>query len=125
MSMEHPNILYVGDIERGRALLKAIEAQGSYVYLPADTMEALAMYIHYLPDIVVIEASPGFTTALEVHHHLGSVQAAPVLVLADDTRPTMWTLFNPAARVLPYHLSREALIAAIHDVIPHTDTQLG
>lgn len=125
MSMEHPNILYVGDVERGRALSQAVEAQGGYVYLPADTMEALAMYIHYLPDIVVIEASQGFSMALDVHQHLGSIQAAPVLVLADAAHPETWMLFNPAARVLPYTLSREALIAAIHEVIPHTDTQLG
>jgi len=125
MSMEHPNILYVGDIERGRALLKAVEPHGGYVYLPADTMEALAMYIHYLPDITVIDAGTRYTTAFEVHQHLGSVNAQPVLVLADANSAQDWIAFNPAARVLPYDLNREELMAAINDLIPHTNTQFG
>jgi hypothetical protein len=125
MSMEHPNILYVGDVERGRALRATVESLGWYVYQPADVMEALAMYIQYMPDITVIEASPRYTTAFEAHYHLGSVGARPVLVLADETQPEAWIRLNPATRVLPYDLTREALVAAINDIIPNVSTQFS
>jgi DNA-binding response OmpR family regulator len=77
------NVLYVGDVEKGRALQLAAQRRGWHVYLPAQTLEALGMYITYYPDMVVIDPNPTFTFATEVLLHLRSIGAAPVLVLSE------------------------------------------
>src|SRR5262245_46006659 len=94
MSREHPEILYVGDMEQGRALAAAAEAREWYVHTPGETMEALAIYATFFPDIVVIDTLPRVTLAHEVYYHLRSVNAEPMLVLADDRQPGWWGDFD-------------------------------
>ena len=78
MSREHPFILYVGDIEAGRALSAAAEAWGWYVLLPHDDLETLAMYSVYYPDVSVIDQTTNF--ADEVEFHLRSIEAELILI---------------------------------------------
>lgn len=84
MTMEHPNVLYVGSPARGQQLADAVRPDGWHVYLPGDMLAALGAYVIYMPDITVIEADhePDFTIA--VYHHLRSVGAQTLLVLTDD-----------------------------------------
>jgi len=123
MSMEHPNILYVGDIERGRALYAAAGERDWYVYLPADMWEALTMYTFYFPDVIVIDAAARYTLAQEVYFHLRSVNAQPMLILADDSDPDPWNASEPAVRLLPHTLSRAELLTVIADAVRHSYEQ--
>lgn len=81
MSLQHPNILYVGDPENGRAFAQSVQSAGWWVHTPQDTLEALGMYVTYMPDLTVIDLStqPDFTA--EVSNHLRSIDACPLLIL--------------------------------------------
>jgi hypothetical protein len=94
----HPHILYIGEVEKGRALLAEAYRRGWHVYLPMQPLEALAMYIHYYPDVVVLDYIPTVTFAMEVAFHLKSIDAP---LLLECHVPTM----------------REEIIEAIEDVI--------
>jgi hypothetical protein len=84
MSRQHPNILYIGGQDRGQALLAATQPDGWWVYLPADLLEALGMYITYFPDAVVIDTTTTPEFASAAYHHLRSVAARPLVVITDD-----------------------------------------
>jgi DNA-binding NtrC family response regulator len=123
MSVQHPNILYVGDTERGRALQAAAEARGSSVFLAEDMMDALGMYIVYFPDVVVIDAVYRYTLAQEVYMHLRSVDAKPIIVLADENNSSAWQAAEPAVRVLPYTIDRSLLLSTAYDLVKRFVTQ--
>lgn len=80
--MNRKYILYVGEREAGLALAEVVEAEGGYVYLPHTMMEALGMYITYVPQVVVIDSRIGW--ASEVLAHLRSVDARPIVLLTED-----------------------------------------
>jgi DNA-binding response OmpR family regulator len=121
MSAEHPMILYVGDIERGRALLAAAEARGGYAYLPADTMEALAMVVTYFPDAVIIDPSPRCVFALEVYMHLRSFsgEAAPILML---DQPARWEAMDGVTCCSP-DASAAELVATVQAMLDPADAR--
>ncbi len=100
--MNRKYILYVGGREAGLALAEVVEAEGGYVYLPQTMMEALGMYITYMPQIVVIDARIGWAT--EVLNHLRSVDARPIVLLTEDHLYSE-TLFPLFAGVSPEELS--------------------
>jgi DNA-binding response OmpR family regulator len=82
--MQHPSVLYVGDTDRGAALREWVELAGWSVFLPTETMEALAMYISYLPDIVVIDTTYAPEMTAVVLYHLQSVDAYPLVLLTTE-----------------------------------------
>jgi CheY-like chemotaxis protein len=110
MTMENPNILYVGDIDRGRALLAAVQAEGGYVYLPAELNEALAMYVFYLPDVVVIDGTTRPILALEAFYHLHSVNAQPMVLLSNGAH-------SEDVIALPLDADNETILAAAHHAL--------
>jgi CheY-like chemotaxis protein len=114
MTTQYPNILYIGDVERGRALLAAVERSGEgFVYLPADVMEALGMYVFYFPDVVVIDAINQPLAALEVYHHLRTVGAAPIILLTLDDRSDS----GDGVYRLPPLVSHDELLSAIRYIV--------
>lgn len=116
MSEAQLNILYVGAYERGQVL--QAKAEGWHVYLPQDTLEALAMHVFYYPDITVIDTVAKCRMGTEVYFHLRSVQARPLLILAREDHLKRWAAPDDSTvRVLPHTLTDEALIAAIEDLV--------
>ena len=81
MSLQHPMILYVGDKEDGNLFDKLMEQVGGFAYLPQCAMEALAMYIQYMPDAVIIDVDTSF--AAEVQGHLQDVDAKPMILVGE------------------------------------------
>jgi hypothetical protein len=117
MDIQCVNILYVGDVERGRALLTAAERQSWYVYLPADLLEALAMQVFYYPHVVVIDPINQPLLALEAYQHLNSVQAT-IIRLTDAVQPPV----DANVHHLPLSADRETILAAVEGVLerqPH------
>ncbi|HLA45646.1 MAG TPA: hypothetical protein VJZ27_19510 [Aggregatilineales bacterium] len=85
MSREHPQILYIGDLQRAEAFRMEVESVGWAVFAPSHLMEALAMYISYMPDLIVLDTCAcGFWEA--VYAHLRSVHARPILLLTERSR---------------------------------------
>jgi DNA-binding response OmpR family regulator len=118
MSLEHPNILFVGAVERGQVLQAKVEAMGWQVTLPMDRLEALAMYIFYYPDIVVIDTVGQCHMGTEVYFHLRSAQAKPMLILAREDHLDRWNVpYDSAVRVLPHTLPDDELIAMIEELV--------
>jgi len=111
MSQEHPDLLYVGDVDYGRALADAVEREGSMVYVAEDVMEALAMYVHYLPDVIVVDKASEPVFAAEVYEHLLSVHASPMIVLSEEPQP-----YEPGVYVLPAGINLRELITAAQEI---------
>jgi hypothetical protein len=107
-------ILYVGDAGQGRKLHDAAGERGWYVYVPTEAREALGIYIFYMPAIVVIDASSDF--AHEVYRHLHSVEAGPLLVLADKAQEKTWNISGDSL-VLPKVAHEDEIIAAIASLL--------
>src|SRR5689334_18631753 len=114
MMDSYHGILYVGDARRGRALHDAAAEHGWYVYVPTETMEALGIYIFYMPGLVVIDAGSDF--AQEVYRHLRSIEAEPLLILADKAQQKTWNI-PVAARVLPQGSQVDEIVAAIANLL--------
>jgi hypothetical protein len=118
MSQEHPNILYVGGFERGQVLQAKVRARGWYLYLPLETLEALAMHVFYYPDITVIDTAARCRIGTEVYFHLRSAQARPLLILAHEKQLNRWAVpSDSTVRILPHTLGDEELITVIEDLV--------
>ena len=107
-------ILYVGQREAGLALAEVVEAEGGYVYLPQTMMEALGMYITYMPQVVVIDGRVGW--ASEVLNHLRSVDARPIVLLTEEHLYST-ELFPVFARISPTELV--SYIDRVVTYVPH------
>ncbi len=119
MSLQHPNILYVGNVAAGKVLLQTVTPDGWWVYQPSETLEALGIYITYLPDITVIDASvqPDFTG--EVYEHLRSIQAQPLLVLTNDPTWNAQILLEQGVYLLSPSKTPGQLKAIISFILRH------
>lgn len=101
-------ILYIGTPEKGQALAAQVEARGGYVYLPENLMQALGMYITYMPQIVVIDMAVDY--AQEAYDHLRSVDAEPLVLLTSQNQR------STAVYSLPPHISADALQDALERI---------
>lgn len=81
MSLEHPMVLYIGEQEDGTVFDKLVQQVGGFAYLPQCTMEALAMYVQYMPDAIVIDIDTSY--AAEVHGHLRDVGTNPIILVGE------------------------------------------
>lgn len=118
MAKEQIRILYVGDTERGRAFRASVEAHRWYVYLSDRLLEALGVYVVYVPDIVVVDAAADSNLADEVLLHLQSIDAEPMVVLADEPElERRHDLARPLIRVLPGDHGNGELAATIVELI--------
>ncbi len=117
MSVQHPNVVYVGDLDAGRHLLKAVRPLSWGLYLPSETCEALAMVICYLPDAVILDHSARPIMAAEVYHHLRTLTGScpPLLSLTREAHRPGWV--DPQHYRLPPHAGPSRLIAAIRAVV--------
>ncbi len=83
MSKERPRIVYMGNQERGERLQQMAGPLGWTILTATQKLQALAMYVFYFPDLVIVDCSGNPAEAEEVLFHLQSVQAEPILVLAE------------------------------------------
>lgn len=81
MTLQELLILYVGKPESGESIRATAELDGGYVYLPEHMLQALGMYITYLPNVVIVDSAVSYSA--EIIDHLRSVDARPILVLTD------------------------------------------
>lgn len=114
MSAEHPNIVYVGEAEQGRAFASTVEARDWKVYLADDAMEALGIVVVYLPDVMVIDLVTRPVLGTETFYHLRSMTGEPVPTLLlikeeDSAKPSPYAWVE----LLPASTGMEGVIRAI------------
>lgn len=118
MSQQHPLVLYVGNASHAANLQKAAPQNWS-IFVADEVMDALAQYLLYMPDLVLID-SRHKSLSDAVLMHLESVQAEPVLILgAVDSAPDLLAEMIPvestandtldtAARLLEMRAARQS-----------------
>lgn len=82
MTLQEMLILYVGESDDGEAVRAAAALAGGCVHLPDHMLQALGMYITYLPNVIIIDSAVSYGD--EVLMHLRSVDARPILLLTDE-----------------------------------------
>ena len=105
----NPTILFIGT-EQGADALRA-NNEGWTIFHPQETMEALAWYTFYFPDVVIIEDAPESEDAHEIYAHLRSIYAENVLLLTDE--PFRWVDDTYEPRHLPLTASAREIGLAI------------
>ena len=106
MSVEHPLILYVGDGEFGCDLYRIAKLRGCSVLLAWDAKEALALYILYAPDVILLEKGTDFVG--EARFHLDSVGAEVQFVTNEMPDAVLDALFTMP---ISYLEERKELVA--------------
>lgn len=100
MTLRELLILYVGDSTNGDLIRSTAKLDGGYVHVPEHMMQALGMYITYVPDVIVIDSAVSYSD--DVLNHLRSVEARPILLLTD----VAWSARSADAAV--FTMSRSA-----------------
>jgi|GEM_PF-2358395 hypothetical protein len=112
-------LLYIGNIAQGERLGTIAAQRGTNVLCAESMIEALGMYITLFPNVTIIDAA--HPDAESIYQHLRSVDAAPILVLVDESLPVLWTLRHDILRAhgvltVSRHLSASVLFDTIADL---------
>src|SRR5437016_2849951 len=116
MSAEALEILYVGNVIAGAAFKECFEPLGWNVYIPADRIEALGMFINWMPHLVILDALKDPELVQDVYHHIRTVDETPVIVVGAVVGTVMGTVGESncdMTRTVPAHtpLSTLAFLA--------------
>src|SRR5436305_724502 len=112
MSAEALEILYVGNVIAGAAFKECFEPLGWNVYIPADRIEALGMFINWMPHLVILDALKDPELVQDVYHHIRTVDEMPVIVVG-AVAGTIGEIDCDMTRAVPAHtpLSTLAFLA--------------
>jgi hypothetical protein len=113
--MEALNILYVGDVKNS-TILPAFEGQAM---TPETAREALAMYVLYFPEIVVLEGCSEMVREVFYHLSSGVTETSPLFVeamLVIDDGVDWQTPSNTILKQLPANASAADALRAVEDL---------
>jgi hypothetical protein len=111
MTTSNLQILFLGDREYANSLRPLCDSQGWNLYAPTEMMEALAMTVFYLPNLVLVRDGDRQTFLRETMAHLLEVQV-PGSAIVLLTEEGDWI---EGATLLPADLSPAALVEALQD----------
>lgn len=122
MSTQHPYLVYVGDLDVGRRLYRAVRPLGWHVYLPADTFEALGIVALYAPDAVILDFTTRPVVSSEVYFHLRTLTSGcpSIVAVTRDAETAGWT--DPQRYVLPPTSEPARMIAAARTVVERDES---
>src|SRR5579859_1705964 len=95
MSADVLEILYVGNPVAGESFRACVESFGWTVYVPVNRLQALGMFIDYIPHVVILDTLQDPALTRDVYFHMRTVDTTPVIFLgtssefADDTTRTL------------------------------------
>lgn len=116
MSKTHPIILVIGDGKTRRDLYTWASDYDWHIISSDEMMDALAQYMFYVPDIILIDDAADAVLADDVYFHLRSIDAQPVLVLSD--LPGRWSIPAGASiQILPTCSDERAIVRAITQLV--------
>jgi len=123
MSAEVLEILYVGNTIAGLAFKECFEPLGWNVYLPADRIEALGMFINWMPHLVILDALTDSELARYVYYHIRTVDETPVIVVG--TIGTIDGVIDcDSTRTVPAHTPLSTLAFLAQELIEKYPRQL-
>ena len=103
-------ILFIGEHENGLMLQEAAANRGWHVHLPEASMEALGMYVFYMPNVVVIEDAGQPGAAADAYFHLSTLgDSTPILLTGQTPHPEVETLPNDPEAILSAIAARDRL----------------
>lgn len=114
--METLNILYVGD-NKNSTILSALDPQ---TMTPQTAQEALAMYVLYFPEIIILEGHSEMVSEVFYHLSSGVTQTAPLgveAILVIDDEAGWKTPLNTLMKRLPSSASPDDVLAAIEALV--------
>lgn len=119
MKLKDLYIVFVGDAGRGKCLKKAVETYGWSVSIVAEMMPALAEYVFYFPDLVIIDDFPESNLARSVYYHLRSIDARPILALNHSPNALKFMHVNSPSflKLIDRDSDPKALIEAITELV--------
>jgi len=121
MYRENLFIIYTGEAATGKSLQKAVEPYGWNVEIATEVMPALAMYVFYFPDIVIIDDIAKSDLAKLTCRYLLSIGAEPLLILADDADSGKWDIpFKPTIKISPCSTNIEELADVVYKLVKLT-----
>ena len=119
MSAEVLEILYVGNVIAGAAFKECFEPLGWHVYIPADRMEALGMFINWVPHLVILDALKDPELVQDVYHHIRTVDETPVIVVG-----TIEEIDCDTTRTVPAHTPLSTLAFLAQELVEKYPRQL-
>ena len=121
MYQEDLFIIYIGEVDTGKSLQKAVEPYGWNVKIAIEVMPALAMCVFSFPDIVIIDDIAKSDLAKLTRRHLLSIGVEPLLILADDADSGKWDIpFMPTIKILPRSTNIEELVDVVYKLVKLT-----
>ena len=112
-------IIFVGDPNRGKRLEKVVKNRTWRVSIVTDWMPALAEYLLFSPDLVVIDEFPDSDLARLVYFHLRTVDAKPILALNSAPNAAQYMHVNSLSfmKMMDRDAKPEELIVAMSDLV--------
>ena len=113
------HIVFVGDRDRGVRLTRDIKTYDWTIKVVTEMMPALAEYIFYTPDLVILDNFPTSNLAKSVYFHLRSIDAGPFLALNDAPHALMFLHVNtlPFIKMLKRDPEPPQLMEAIFTLV--------
>lgn len=116
--VSQPRILIVSPVHRADALRAHTDPCGWTIYHETGTLAALGAYLHYLPHLTVLDAVALPGIAWETAHHLRSIDAAPLLMLTEDSPVDLAINTLPPETSAPHLVAAIGSLLAVHYVYP-------
>lgn len=121
MNLHGMSIVFLGSEVMGKTLEAYARHRAGHLWTATEVLQALAFYMFYMPDVVVLEdgANPELTN--EVYSHLSSVGAQPLIILSGESEAEAWKdVSDETTLVLPRSTNGESLLAAIAETSART-----
>jgi hypothetical protein len=85
MILKNLFIVFVGNPVQGKLLERDVETYGWRVSVASTVKMALAEYVFFMPDLVILDEFPESNLARSVCFHLRSIHARPILGLSKSS----------------------------------------
>lgn len=119
MKLKDLSIVFVGDAGQGKRLEKAVESFGWRISIVTEMMPALAEYVFYVPDLVILGDFPESDLARSVYLHLRSIDARPILALNHSPNALKFMHVNSLSfiKLIDRDSDPKALVEAITELV--------
>ncbi len=112
MSAETLRVLYVGKAMDGETFKACAEGQNWYVYLAETHLQALGIFIHCYPEVIVLNATTDPAFMDEIYEHFRTVDSTPIVILSEESIEV-----DEATRVVSPDIPFSTLTVVIQELV--------